>query len=196
MTVPTKNFTVVGDTVIDADSPVTAGLMEDLRDNDIHLEEWIGKDYTAAQNHDHNGVNSKTILGAVYKAADETINNNETLQNDDELLFPVLANIKYWFHMVIQIFANGTAADWKHKIVLPSGATGRYAEIFTETVSLAYGDTSALEVPAGNQVCILTGAFKIDSTPGNFQLQWAQNTAIAVDTSVLLSSCINYKVIE
>ena len=61
MTVPSKNFTIIADSAIDADSPITADLMEDFRDNDIHLEEWLGLSYTAAQNHDHDGANSSII---------------------------------------------------------------------------------------------------------------------------------------
>jgi hypothetical protein len=61
MAVPSKNFTIIADSAIDVDSPITEDLMEDFRDNDIYLEEWLGKDYTAAQNHDHDGVNSKLV---------------------------------------------------------------------------------------------------------------------------------------
>lgn len=68
MAVPSKNFTIIADTAIDADSPITADLMEDFRDNDIHLEEWLGLDYTAAQNHDHDGTNSARIALSAYHA--------------------------------------------------------------------------------------------------------------------------------
>jgi len=61
MVAPSKNFTTIADSAIDADSPITADLMEDLRDNDIHLEQWLGRDYTAAINHDHDGINSASI---------------------------------------------------------------------------------------------------------------------------------------
>lgn len=61
MVAPSKNFTVIPDSSVDADSPLTADLMEDIRDNDIHLEEWVGKNYTAAVDHDHDGVNSKSV---------------------------------------------------------------------------------------------------------------------------------------
>ena len=61
MTAPAKNFTVVADTSIDADSPLDVTLMTALRDNDQHLEEWLGKDYTAAQNHEHNGTDSAKV---------------------------------------------------------------------------------------------------------------------------------------
>jgi hypothetical protein len=61
MAPPSKNFTIIADSAIDADSPITADLMEDFRDNDIHLEEWLGLSYTAAQDHDHDGTNSAKV---------------------------------------------------------------------------------------------------------------------------------------
>lgn len=61
MAAPSESFTVIPDTQVDADSPITEDLMTALAHNDIHLEEWMGKDYAAAQNHDHDGVNSKGV---------------------------------------------------------------------------------------------------------------------------------------
>lgn len=61
MVAPSKNFTVIPDSDIDPDSPITTGLMTELRDNDIHLEEWLGLSFTAAQDHDHDGVNSAAV---------------------------------------------------------------------------------------------------------------------------------------
>ncbi len=63
MVAPSKNFTIIPDADVDPDSPLTTTLVTGLRDNDIHNEEWIGKDFVAAQNHDHDGVNSKLITG-------------------------------------------------------------------------------------------------------------------------------------
>lgn len=65
MPAPSKNFTVIPDSDIDPDSPITTGLMTKLRDNDQHLEEWLGGDYTAAQNHTHDGVDSALLPGNV-----------------------------------------------------------------------------------------------------------------------------------
>lgn len=66
MAVPSKNFTNVPDGDIDADSPLTETLMTQIRDSLVHLEEWLGVDFIAAQNHDHDGVNSKNIpAGAI-----------------------------------------------------------------------------------------------------------------------------------
>lgn len=67
MPAPSKSFTAIPDTSIDPDSPLDTALMTALRDNDIHLEEWLGLDYTAAQNHNHDGVNSALIqVGSNY----------------------------------------------------------------------------------------------------------------------------------
>jgi hypothetical protein len=69
MPAPTKNFTTFADSAVDPDSPIDTALMTGLRDNDIHVREWIGVGYTAAQNHDHDNVNSKPVVGV----ADGTI---------------------------------------------------------------------------------------------------------------------------
>lgn len=62
----TYAFTSIPDTDTDPDSPVTTGLMTGLNHNAIHNYEWIGKDYTPASNHNHDGVNSSliTLTGA------------------------------------------------------------------------------------------------------------------------------------
>lgn len=62
MPAPTKSFTVIADAAIDPDSPLDTTLMTALRDNDLHLEEWLGMSYTAAQDHDHDGTNSKSVV--------------------------------------------------------------------------------------------------------------------------------------
>ncbi|TAN59696.1 hypothetical protein EPN18_09995 [bacterium] len=66
MTVPSKNWTSIADTQVDADSPLDTTLITALRDDLVHLKEWLGANYTAAQNHNHDGVNS---AGAVFDAS-------------------------------------------------------------------------------------------------------------------------------
>lgn len=76
MVAPTKSWKLIADTDVDADSPVNETLMTNIRDDLYHLEEWLGKDYTAAQNHDHDGTNSKAVAsvgaGAVNQGALKT----------------------------------------------------------------------------------------------------------------------------
>jgi len=69
MPAPSKNYTLIPDGSVDADSPLDTTLITQLRDNTIHIEEWLGDSYVAAKNHDHDNVNSKAVTLA-YLAGD------------------------------------------------------------------------------------------------------------------------------
>lgn len=62
-----KAWVAVADGAVDPDSPLDATLLTGIRDNLVHLREWIGANYVAGavQDHDHDGVNSKPISGEV-----------------------------------------------------------------------------------------------------------------------------------
>lgn len=65
----TKAFTAIADSAVDPDSPVDTTLITSLRDNDIHLREWLGASYYAgaAQDHNHDGVGSAMVeIGPNY----------------------------------------------------------------------------------------------------------------------------------
>lgn len=63
MAAPTVPFTNIppGDFASGKAGLTTTGIQ--LRDNDAHLQEWLGGSYVAAVDHDHDGVNSKAIKG-------------------------------------------------------------------------------------------------------------------------------------
>lgn len=61
MAVPSKDFNAPEDNEIDVDSPGNETLWTKIRDALINLEERMGKNYTGAVDHDHNGINSKAI---------------------------------------------------------------------------------------------------------------------------------------
>lgn len=63
MTAISKAFVIIADTAVDPDSPLDAQLVTGLRDNLMHLREWLGAGYTggAVQNHNHDGVNSALV---------------------------------------------------------------------------------------------------------------------------------------
>lgn len=63
MTAPSKAWVDVSDSQVDPDSPLDAQLMTGLRDDLIHLREWLGYSYEsgAIQNHNHDGVNSALV---------------------------------------------------------------------------------------------------------------------------------------
>ena len=70
MTIPSKSWSVIADGQVDADSPLDTTLITAIRDNLIHLEEWLGDGYTAAKDHNHDGVSSSLIAGG---AIDTTV---------------------------------------------------------------------------------------------------------------------------
>lgn len=57
-----QEWTDIVDGQVDADSPVNQILMQTIKDDLYHNKYWIGKDYTPADNHDHDGVNSKSVV--------------------------------------------------------------------------------------------------------------------------------------
>ena len=58
MAVPTFSWNSITAEQTNADSIVDEVLMEAFRQNQIHIEEWLGDGYTAAKDHDHDGINS------------------------------------------------------------------------------------------------------------------------------------------
>lgn len=65
MPAPSVAFTVIPDSDIDPESPITTTLMTAIRDDLQHLREWIGHGYTAAQAHSHDGIDSRLLPGNV-----------------------------------------------------------------------------------------------------------------------------------
>jgi len=73
MAAPSKSYTSIVDSQVDADSPLDTILMTSLRDNIVHLKEWVGGSYVAEVDHDHDGVNSKPIAGFPYIAGNDVL---------------------------------------------------------------------------------------------------------------------------
>lgn len=87
MPAPAKSFTVIADTAVDVDSPLDEALVTALRDNTFHLEEWLGKNYTAAVDHDHDGVNSKQIPSIKHGEWLQTITGSAVSSIDTTAIF-------------------------------------------------------------------------------------------------------------
>jgi hypothetical protein len=143
----------------------------------------------------------------IAKTADETITSSTTLQNDDHLVLPVVANAVYRFELDLYMTeSTDYVGDFKMSFTCPSGATfdmhGAGAHI-TDLISPATNSngewigklatTSAgatLGFGVGN---VLTGVrvygrLVMSSTAGNFQLQWAQNASDATGTTLKAGS--------
>lgn len=62
MAAPTYSWNSILASQTDAESPIDSTLMEGMRQNLIHLKEWVGNGFTPAQDHDHDGINSKSVV--------------------------------------------------------------------------------------------------------------------------------------
>ena len=129
----------------------------------------------------------------VLKTADETVNNNNSTQADDALLVALGANETWMLRYFIKYNSN-TTADFRYNISVPSGAT--YDSLLQGDNNLGplfYYRTSSDELVAGkgaDWACIFNAVVKTSSTPGNVVFNWAQYTANASDTKVLIGSNI------
>lgn len=67
MTAISKVWVDIADSAVDPDSPVDQALVEGMRDDLVHLREWVGASYVAGavQDHNHDGVNSAQIAGGI-----------------------------------------------------------------------------------------------------------------------------------
>ncbi len=142
-----------------------------------------------------------TDVQVVRKTADETVNTSAVLQNDNELLFPILAN-EVWAFEIFLIWLSGVTPDIKFAITVPSGTLHWQIVDYMaggSTVSLVKVNVSGTASTAeggGTAIysSILRGVIANGATPGNVQLQWAQNTSNASDTKVKANSyLIAYK---
>lgn len=62
MAAPTFSWNAISSAQTDADSPIDTTLMEGIRQNLVHLKEWMGESFTPAVDHDHDGINSKSVV--------------------------------------------------------------------------------------------------------------------------------------
>lgn len=132
----------------------------------------------------------------VRKAADQTVNNSETLVNDAELKFAVAAN-EVWQFVLMTIVDTSEAADWKFTFSVPSGGH------LYGWMNVMGSDESAYSVPwvegyvydimgggENKMYAMVRGIVVNGSTAGNLQLRWAQFAAEESDTIVRKNSCI------
>lgn len=137
-----------------------------------------------------------------YKASDETVNNSDTLQDDDDLKFTASASAKYFITLLLKITTTAVA-DLKLKFDCPgsytydlvnTGAIGELTSSAQPQIALADMWTEAADETfngaSSAQTAIWWGIIEADGTGGEVNLQWAQNTAEATDTKIHQGSCL------
>lgn len=172
----------VGRGTVIAASTTASGIVELATDAETHTGTDTSRALTPS--------NITSIIKRVYKSADETVNNSDVLQDDDHLLFAVGANEAWAFEMALYM-NSGTTPDIKLQVNVPSGATGFYdSPTGAPSAMTAFGSPQTQSTSGSDQQMFFVGTVINGATPGNLQLQWAQNLATLSDTKVLKGSCI------
>ena len=130
----------------------------------------------------------------VVKSIAEARNNTVVMANDDELVFPVLANEVWQFTFELRFVSVTVNPDLQFAFTIPALAA-LYKHI---GINLAAGapdeldGTVAITLAAGAAIRShpLRYLYVGGANPGNVQMQWAQAAAVAEDTEVLAGSYI------
>lgn len=133
---------------------------------------------------------------AAEKGAVQSVGNT-TLVNDNALFIPLLANAVYRFDCFL-LYEGGTqgSSDLKWAWTGPSGFTINYSVNGVTTTGVATagyvrgvtGGSVGTNGASNELGVLMTGTITTSSAQGTLQLQWAQNTSNATDTSVLPAS--------
>lgn len=130
------------------------------------------------------------------------VNNSTVLTTVADLTMPVSATRQYAIDGCL-IYTAATAADAKIQINGPTGATARIVTNALDTgAASAIGSRDATAYTIGSPMALggvgtgttvaahLTGRLSTSDAAGSLTLQWAQNTANASDTTLVLGSWI------
>jgi len=130
-------------------------------------------------------TNLQNTFAKAVKPADETVNNSDTLQDDDDLLFAASASKTYGM-LVFYFVISTTAADFKYGLSIPTGATADRSDgTWSSIILMATQDfETSQNVATGTAlglVCI-SARIIMGTTAGNVVNQWAQQAATVADT--------------
>ena len=136
-----------------------------------------------------NPIWASVPVKVVRKTANETVNNSSALQNDDDLLWAVLANEVWAFYLYIR-HASGVTPDIKFGWAYPVGTTMSWIQGSPGTSLVEMTETSVdnLTTNGTEQIVIYQGLVVVGGTAGNINLKWAQNLANASNTIVRANS--------
>lgn len=144
----------------------------------------------------------------VFKTVDEQVVNSATLQADDELVLPVLANTDYWLECFIKYGAHQDM-DFRVMVTVPAGTTidllhnglrTGHDTPYVAPVSAGIDVVSRARMQIGSSggtpggvgtsnaatsICPLEGRVIVGANAGNLTLVWAQATALAGSGTVV-----------
>lgn len=133
----------------------------------------------------------------VYKAADESVLNSTTLQDDNELFLSVAANANYQVEAWLHVLSSSQTPDIKLDFTVPTGATlqrsmwGQATGATTGAGSIDTGVATAASTAdprglvGGSLSLLVNGILNVGSTAGTVRLRFAQNTLDAVASATV-----------
>lgn len=116
-----------------------------------------------------------------------SVTSNTTLQNDGDLIHPVLANGNYQFYLWVNFNVAGILSGYKFQLNAPASPTSFQASSFVINGSTgAIANSSVLTTiasvagglaAAGDHILIIEGLLANGNNSGNLQFQMAQNVS-------------------
>lgn len=123
-------------------------------------------------------------LGIVIatKTGGESLSEDTTLQDDDDLFLSMIANSTYEFELTIDVEAQNTVPDMDIDFSVPSGTVGGYTWVMPTTGDSGIGVIGVQEripLDTPRRPLLITGVITTSSTTGNLQFKWAQGVSNA-----------------
>lgn len=139
-------------------------------------------------------ANAKNIPKRVVKTSTESVNSSNTgttLQDDNQLTFPVDASQGYF--AIFHLFVTGPdAANFKFAIITPSSPTILRYGMPGDTYETASGTAISVDIGSTTKRMVTIEMELSNVNAGNVTLQWAQGTSNASNTSVAAGSWLEY----
>jgi len=134
----------------------------------------------------------------IVKTSDETVTSSTTLQNDNQLLFPV-GSFQHWGFEFFIIWDSTTAGDIKFSVTVPASAGGEWVLSKQEGAQTgeptyrggaAFGTATgiAADASATKYGAHIFGSVLTVATSGDVTLQWTQNTSNGTPATVYTHS--------
>ena len=133
--------------------------------------------------------NPQQLPVVVRKTADETLNNDNTPQNDNELYLALGANEVWQFRLMV-IGNSSTGPDFATQIDVPSGATVYWGKSSDAQKARVGGTKYKDDGEANIRLYVWDGIVIMGSTAGNLQYVWSQYSLQASNTTVYANSCL------
>jgi len=128
----------------------------------------------------------------VRKTADQTVNNSAVLVADTDLVFPLGINQEWLLEIILNLNMLA-ASDFKWGLPLPALATIRWSCVYSLN-NVQRGNASNFPVTVlravDNNLLTIRAIVINGANAGSAQLEWAQDTATAQDTTVQEGSVI------